>query len=100
MNNLELDSRWRVVRRDGAELRLGPTPFRIITLLARVPDGISHEGLYERTYSDRDDGGPGDDCFHVTISMLRKQLRLLGFTIPKCNRWLSIYELREISSDE
>jgi DNA-binding response OmpR family regulator len=46
--NLELDGLHRLVRRNGIEVRLGPTGFRIIALLAKSPDGLGHEALYER----------------------------------------------------
>src|SRR5262249_6807826 len=89
---LELDGLNRIVRHDGAAVQLGPTEFRIVALLARTP--LLHEALYERVYVDRADGGPGNDSFHATISLLRRKLRSLGLRITSA-RWDLPYRLEE-----
>jgi DNA-binding response OmpR family regulator len=94
--DLELDSRRRIVRRNGTTVRLGPTGFRIVELLARAPDGIEREGLRERIFIDRDDGGPSDESFSVIISQTRKKLRIIGLKILRTTRWGALYELQEL----
>jgi DNA-binding response OmpR family regulator len=94
---LELDARRRTVRRNGTTIRLGPTGYRILELLARAPDGIERAAIFERAFLDRDDGGPTDDCFNVHMSMLRRKLQALGLRIPRCDRWGSLYQIEEMS---
>ena len=93
--DLRFNSLHRTVSRNGTTIKLGPTGFAITRVLARCPDGLSAEALRERIYLDRDDGGPSDDSFQVTISALRKQLAPLGLQIPRCDRWGSLYRLVE-----
>jgi hypothetical protein len=88
-----LDVKRRLVTTPAGTVRLGPTGFRIVEVLAGCPAGLEHESLYERTYLDRDDGGPGDDSFHATLSQLRRKLTPLGLQIPRANRWVAIYRL-------
>ncbi|HEX9323762.1 MAG TPA: winged helix-turn-helix domain-containing protein [Xanthobacteraceae bacterium] len=91
--NLDLDPRRRTAARNGAAIHLGPTEFRILELLVGAPDGVGREGLYERVFFSRDDGGPGDDSFNVTISTLRRKLAVLGLRIPRCDRWGGLYRI-------
>jgi DNA-binding response OmpR family regulator len=90
--NLELDPTRRTVSRDGVTVRLAPTGFRILTLLAKSP--LEREALFERVYHDRDDP-PDDSCFNVALSNLRKALAPLDLTISKLGRWGGCYELVE-----
>ena len=90
---LNLDPRRRTVAYNDGSIRLGPTGFRIVQVLAGCPAGLEHESLYERTYIDRDDGGPGDDSFHAIISQLRRKLAAIGLGVGHCDRWGGLYRL-------
>jgi DNA-binding response OmpR family regulator len=92
---LQLDARRRIVRRNGVEVKLGPTGFRILELLVKAPDGLERAAIFERAFLDRDDGGPSDDCFNVHVSMLRRKLAAIGLRIPKSDRWGCIYLIEE-----
>jgi DNA-binding response OmpR family regulator len=89
--NLELDPHHRLVRRNGAVIRLGPTGFRIVALLAKAPDGLEREAIFERAFLDRDEP-PTDTCLSAHISLLRKQIRPFGLQITEA-RWGLPYQL-------
>jgi DNA-binding response OmpR family regulator len=88
---LELDSRRRIVRRNGSSIRLGPTGFRILELLVRAPDGLEREAIFERAFVNHDEP-PTDTCVSVHISTLRKRLRELGLQITSA-KWSRPYQI-------
>jgi DNA-binding response OmpR family regulator len=91
---LELDSRRRIARRGDASVRLGPIGFKILELLARAPDGLEREAIFERGFLGRDDP-PTDDCLSVHISILRRKIAALRLEISKCDRWGGVYQIME-----
>jgi len=96
VSRLELDTLHRVVRRDGREVRIGPTSLRILAVLIKCPDGIERGPLHERVFAHRSDGGMTDDAFSVTISALRRKLEPLGLQISQA-RWGLPYRLEALS---